>query len=59
MREASEGKPVEIGRLQRFATDALMARDGHPYQRAAATGRRMSPWWEPVPRGWPAPIDWR
>ena len=42
VREASEGKPVEIGRLQRFATDALMARDGHPYQRAAPTGKRIA-----------------
>ena len=42
VREAAEGKPVEIGRLQRFATDALMARAGHPYQRAAATGRSVA-----------------
>ncbi len=39
VREASEGKPVEIGRLQRFATDALMVDDAHPYERAAATGK--------------------
>ena len=42
VREHAEGKPVEIGRLQRFATDALMARAGHPYQRAAATGRSVA-----------------
>ena len=42
VREASEGKPVEIGRLQRFATDALMARDGHPYERAAPTGKHIA-----------------
>ena len=42
VREAAEGKPVAIGRLQRFATDALMARDGHPYERAAPTGRRIA-----------------
>ena len=42
VREASEGKPVEIGRLQRFATDALMARGGHPYARAAPTGKRIA-----------------
>ena len=42
VREAAEGKPVEIGRLQRFATDALMARGGHPYERAAPTGRRVA-----------------
>jgi dihydropyrimidine dehydrogenase (NAD+) subunit PreT len=41
VREAAEGKPVEIGRLQRFATDAVMARPGHPFARAAATGRRV------------------
>jgi glutamate synthase (NADPH/NADH) small chain len=42
VREAAEGKPVEIGRLQRHATDTLMARQGHPYQRAAATGKRIA-----------------
>ncbi|ETX30155.1 NAD(P)-dependent oxidoreductase [Roseivivax isoporae] len=42
VREAAEGKPVEIGLLQRHATDALMARQGHPYLRAAATGRRVA-----------------
>ena len=42
VREAAEGRPVEIGRLQRFATDALMARGGHPYERAAPTGRRIA-----------------
>ena len=42
VREAAEGKPVEIGRLQRFATDQLMARGGHPYRRAASTGRRVA-----------------
>ena len=42
VREAAEGKPVEIGRLQRHATDALMARPGHPFRRAAPTGRRIA-----------------
>ncbi len=42
VREAAEGKPVEIGRLQRHATDALMARGGHPFARAEATGRRVA-----------------
>jgi len=42
VREAAEGKPVEIGRLQRFATDALMARGSHPFTRAAATGKRVA-----------------
>ena len=42
VRETAEGKPVEIGRLQRYATDRLMARQGHPYARAAETGRRVA-----------------
>ena len=42
VREAAEGKPVEIGRLQRFATDTLMAADVHPYDRAAPTGKRVA-----------------
>lgn len=42
VREAAEGKPVEIGRLQRFATDVLMARDEHPYSRAASTGKKVA-----------------
>ncbi|MCA8879658.1 MAG: NAD(P)-dependent oxidoreductase [Rhodobacteraceae bacterium] len=42
VREVAEGKPVEIGRLQRFATDAMMARDGHPFARAPATGRSVA-----------------
>ena len=40
VRETAEGRPVEIGRLQRHATDTLMARQGHPFERAAPTGRR-------------------
>ena len=42
VREAAEGKPVATGRLQRFATDPLMERGGHPYARAAPTGRRVA-----------------
>jgi glutamate synthase (NADPH/NADH) small chain len=41
VREAAEGRPVEIGRLQRFATDTLMARGAQPFGRAAPTGRRV------------------
>ncbi len=33
VREAAEGKPVEIGRLQRYATDTLMATGVHPFAR--------------------------
>jgi glutamate synthase (NADPH/NADH) small chain len=42
VREAAEGKPVEIGRLQRYATDRVMAAGGHPFSRAAATGKRVA-----------------
>ena len=42
VRELAEGKPVEIGRLQRFATDRVMAQGGHPYKRAASTGKRVA-----------------
>jgi dihydropyrimidine dehydrogenase (NAD+) subunit PreT len=42
VREAAEGKPVEIGRLQRFATDTAMAQGQHPFTRAAPTGRRVA-----------------
>ncbi len=42
VREAAEGKPVEIGLLQRFATDTLMAKGVHPFVRAAATGKKIA-----------------
>jgi glutamate synthase (NADPH/NADH) small chain len=42
VREAAEGKPVRIGRLQRHATDTLWAAGGHPVPRAAPTGRRVA-----------------
>ncbi len=42
VREIAEGKPVEIGRLQRHATDTLMARQSHPYQRAPETGKKVA-----------------
>ncbi|WP_428925440.1 NAD(P)-dependent oxidoreductase [Marinibacterium sp. SX1] len=42
VREAAEGRPVEIGKLQRFATDAMMAAGGHPFERAPATGRSVA-----------------
>ncbi len=42
VREAAEGKPVEIGRLQRFATDTMMAQGVHPFERAASTGKRVA-----------------
>ncbi|WP_368185204.1 NAD(P)-dependent oxidoreductase [Aestuariibius sp. HNIBRBA575] len=42
VREVAEGKPVEIGRLQRYATDKMMARQSHPYTRAASTGKKVA-----------------
>ncbi len=39
VREMAEGKPVEIGALQRFATDTLMATGAHPFTRAEPTGK--------------------
>ncbi|MGP3696131.1 NAD(P)-dependent oxidoreductase [Rhodobacter sp. NSM] len=42
VREVAEGKPVEIARLQRHATDTLMAKNLHPFARAAATGKRVA-----------------
>ena len=42
VREVAEGKPVEIGRLQRFATDTLMDRGVHPFSRAKASGKRVA-----------------
>ncbi len=40
VREAAEGEPVDIGRLQRFATDTAMA-SPQPYARAASTGKTV------------------
>ena len=42
VREVSEGKPVEIGRLQRYATDTLMTKNIHPFNRAASTGKKVA-----------------
>ncbi|WP_166416635.1 NAD(P)-dependent oxidoreductase [Cochlodiniinecator piscidefendens] len=42
VREAAEGKPVEIGRLQRYATDDYMQTDKHPFVRSADTGKSVA-----------------
>mgnify|MGYP000206048805 CR=1 FL=1 len=42
VRETAEGKPVEIGRLQRYATDTLMEKGEHPFTRAVATGKKVA-----------------
>ncbi len=41
VREKAEGKPVEIGRLQRFATDKIMAKP-HPFTRAKPTSKKVA-----------------
>ncbi len=42
VRETAEGKPVEIGRLQRYATDVAMEKGAHPFTRAPSTGKRVA-----------------
>lgn len=42
VRMDAEEQPVEIGALQRFATDGLMAQEGHPFRRGAPTGKRVA-----------------
>lgn len=41
VREVAEGKPVLIGRLQRHATDEVMATGKQPYERAPSTGKTI------------------
>jgi glutamate synthase (NADPH/NADH) small chain len=42
VRETAEGKPVQIGRLQRYSTDIAMAEGRQFYARAAPTGRKIA-----------------
>ncbi|MDU8926751.1 NAD(P)-dependent oxidoreductase [Alisedimentitalea sp. MJ-SS2] len=42
VRETAEGKPVEIGRLQRFATDAAMSHGPQPFSRAVPSGKSVA-----------------
>ena len=42
VRNAQEAKPVQIGLLQRYATDAVMESATHPFTRAAPTGKRVA-----------------
>ena len=42
VREAAEGKPVQIGSLQRFATDALFESGRQLYARGEPTGRTVA-----------------
>lgn len=39
VRNTAEDKPVVIGELQRYATDALMAKGPQPFSRAKSTGK--------------------
>jgi glutamate synthase (NADPH/NADH) small chain len=42
VRNAAEQKPVRIGLLQRYATDALMASGEQKFTRAAASGKKIA-----------------
>lgn len=42
VRNEAEHRPVEIGRLQRYATDAAMRADRHFYERAEPTGKSIA-----------------
>ncbi|MEO0327211.1 MAG: NAD(P)-dependent oxidoreductase [Pseudomonadota bacterium] len=42
VRETAEGKPVNIGLLQRFATDEAMAENKQFYERAEQTGKKIA-----------------
>ena len=57
VRNTSEDKPVEIGALQRFATDSYLQKPGAPlFTRAAPTGKTVAvvgarPWAHARPPG--------
>jgi len=42
VRNHAEDKPVDIGALQRYATDPLLAEGKQPFARAASTGKRVA-----------------
>ena len=42
VREVAEGKPVQIGQLQRYATDTAMAQGKQFYARAASSGKTVA-----------------
>ncbi|MEL6961320.1 MAG: NAD(P)-dependent oxidoreductase [Pseudomonadota bacterium] len=41
VREVAEGQPVAIGRLQRHATDAVMATGAQPFERSSPSGKTI------------------
>ena len=42
VRQTAEGKPVKIGQLQRYATDAAMVSGVHPYARDKSSGKKVA-----------------
>lgn len=42
VREVMEGKPIEIGRLQRYATDHVISQDKQLFARGAPSGRKVA-----------------
>lgn len=42
VRETAEGKPVQIGRLQRYATDVAMDQNKQFYERPGPSGRKIA-----------------
>ncbi len=42
VRMEAEGRPVEIGALQRYATDGIVLSGAHPFRRGAPTGKRVA-----------------
>ena len=58
VREVAEGKPVQIGRLQRYATDVAMARGQAVLSAAPRRPASRSPWSAPARPGLPARIGW-
>jgi dihydropyrimidine dehydrogenase (NAD+) subunit PreT len=42
VRTAQEGKPVRIGRLQRYACDPVLTGPAHPFGRSSGTGKRIA-----------------
>ncbi|MEO1091877.1 MAG: NAD(P)-dependent oxidoreductase [Pseudomonadota bacterium] len=42
VRNLAEDKPVQIGLLQRYATDHYMTSEDHPFERGTPTGKRVA-----------------
>ena len=59
VRNTQEDKPVEIGLLQRHATDAYFAKPGAPLFTRARPPASAWRWSAPGRPGWPARTGWR